>query len=68
MIHVICQWLCVINLVASMLLLLYRDVNGSPAKEPLGFSGIVTTLIVVAMIAAMQWGAGLFSTLPIGNP
>jgi hypothetical protein len=68
MIQVICQWLCVINILFSMLLLLYRDVNGSPAKEPLGFEGIVSTLIAVAMLTAMQWGAGAFSNLLGGHP
>lgn len=68
MIQVICQWLCVLNLLSSFLLLAYRDVNGREAQKPSGFPGIVTTLIAVVLIAAIQWGAGSFSVLPGGHP
>lgn len=67
MIHVICQWLLVVTVVASLLRMLYVDMHGSPAKPPAGFAGVVSTLIAVGIAVLLYWGAGAFSLLPAGN-
>lgn len=68
MIHVICQWLLVGELVGSLLLIIYRDINGMPAQEPSGFAGVVMSLIFTGLIALVFWGAGAFSLLPWSPP
>jgi len=59
----IAQWILVALLVANLLLGLYRDINGRPAKEPEGFSGVVGTLIAVALTVILYWYAGAFSLI-----
>ncbi len=56
----VCQGLIVINLLAGVLLTLYRDVNGRKAEDPAGFRGVVVTLIVFVLMAAVYLGAGVF--------
>jgi len=44
-------------------MLVVRDFEGRPAKEPTGVTGFVGTLISVSLVAAIYYGAGIFSNL-----
>jgi len=49
--------ICVINFFG----LLYTDFHGRKTKEPGGFAGAISTVIVSLAMAALFWGAGAFS-------
>ena len=40
---------------------IYRDINGRPAREPEGFSGVVTTILATAFALALYYFAGALS-------
>lgn len=42
---------------------LYHDVNGRTAKEPEGFSGVVSTIVASSILAAIYYYAGAFSKI-----
>ena len=50
-------------LITATLINLYRDINGRPAKEPVGFSGVVSTLISTIISVLIYYFAGAFSTI-----
>lgn len=56
-----CKIIILSSLLAGFVMTLYRDCNGSKAKEPQGFAGVIGTVIVYAIMAAVYYGAGLFS-------
>jgi hypothetical protein len=58
-----CQILLAINVLVSLLALLWTDFHGRPAKEPAGFVGAVATLIVIAGMVLVYWKAGALSLL-----
>jgi len=58
-----CQWLVIINLVINGLMNVKRDIEGRPAIAPKGFDGVIGTLIAVAIVAAVFYGAGAFDSL-----
>lgn len=58
-----CQALILISLIANLLSMIYYDINGRPAKESLGFKGVVITLVVIAFSFLVYWKAGAFSML-----
>ena len=57
------QILIALWMVITLLVCLHHDFNGRSAREPGGFSGAVTTLIIVALMVAILYKAGAFSTL-----
>jgi len=58
-----CQVTLMVLLGVSALQLLYRDVNGRKAAPPQGFSGVVVTLLLTALVALIYYKAGAFSEI-----
>lgn len=58
-----CQIILTALLTVGFFATLHRDVNGRKSLEPSGFSGIVATIVVNALVILMFWKAGLFSEL-----
>lgn len=56
------QIVVVLFQLASILSLMYYDVNGRQAKAASGFIGIVVTLVVSALATCLYSAAGLYST------
>jgi hypothetical protein len=61
--QVICQWLVLAMICVNLLTMLYVECQGRPARKPAGFSGVLGSLIVTAIVVWMYWMAGLFSRL-----
>lgn len=57
------QWAIVFLLVTNFLAMIHRDIEGRPAKEPQGFSGVMASFVAFAILVGLFWGAGLFSAL-----
>ena len=55
------QWLIVANQIASTLVMIHYDYQGRPARKPLGFPGVVGTLLVNAGVMWVFYKAGLFA-------
>jgi len=51
----------IIFLVLDLLRLIKYDIDGRPAKKPLGFSGVITSFIATAVVAILWWFAGIFT-------
>jgi hypothetical protein len=45
----------------GLLINLYWDVEGRPAKAPAGFGGVLSTLIVYVGLAFLYYYAGIFN-------
>jgi hypothetical protein len=63
MMETVCQWLVIFNLALCGLIALKRDIEGRPAIAPKGFDGAMGTLVSVAIIAGIYYGAGAFDSL-----
>lgn len=61
--QLICQWLIAFNMLFTLFALIKIDIEGRPAKTPLGFVGIVGSFIAVAILVAVYYFAGSFSRL-----
>lgn len=61
--QIFCQILLAINLVMTLLALLWGDFHGRREREPAGFVGAVASLILFALLAAVYWKAGALSLL-----
>jgi hypothetical protein len=55
-----CQIVLTALMAASVLIMIYRDINGAPAKSPEGFAGVVGTIVTYAGTMALWWGSGAF--------
>ena len=62
-----CQIIIVALFVLGIFYQLHRDINGRKEQKPLGFSGVVVTLIVQTLLCLLYWKAGAFSTLLPSN-
>jgi len=49
--------------VASLFTSLHSDFHGRKAKEPAGFLGAVSSLVLFALVWLLYWKAGAFSEL-----
>lgn len=58
-----CQIAIMVLLVVQILRGFWTDVHGIKAREPFGFSGIITTILTGAALVLLYWKAGAFSTL-----
>jgi hypothetical protein len=63
MIQVFCQWALLIMAGMAFLDMLKKDIEGTPAKEPKGFEGVITSIIAVAINLALLYGAGALDSL-----
>lgn len=59
----ICQWLLIASTLASLLLNLKWDVEGRASKAPGGFTGVIGTVIAIALIFWVNLKAGSFSLI-----
>jgi len=57
-----CQIVLLVFIVLGFIKMLYIDCNGSPERKPTGFKGVISSIVSIALILAMYYGAGLFST------
>ncbi|MCE9605081.1 MAG: hypothetical protein K8U03_09300 [Planctomycetia bacterium] len=58
-----CQILSVLILIAMFFVTVDSDFQGRPGKSPAGFTGFISTMIVMGTFAAIWYGAGTFSLL-----
>lgn len=63
MIVTICQWLLVVMLVGTFFTCLRSDFYGRDAKAPGGFTGAVSTILVMMLLTLIYWQAGAFSQI-----
>jgi hypothetical protein len=63
-----CQCLLLAVVVMGFFRIVYQDFNGRPAKEPAGFNGFIGTVVAVALVGALYYGAGAFSLIFGGSP
>ena len=52
-----------IMLVIGTLRKLWQDVHGVKKRDPLGFTGVVMTVLTSALLAWAYWKSGAFSEL-----
>ena len=58
-----CQIVIALLWVAALLIGVHKDIHGVKARPPNGFSGVVISLVVSALMAYVYWKAGAFSEL-----
>ena len=63
MTQLVCQWLLLALLVVNFVVFVYRDFEGCKAKEPLGFAGFITSLLIACMAFCLFYFAGAFSCI-----
>ncbi|MEM8738642.1 MAG: hypothetical protein AAGG38_09220 [Planctomycetota bacterium] len=59
----ICQLTILCLQIAAFLMMLYHDCNGRPAREPGGFSAVLTSIIVWPTIVCLYYFAGTYSQI-----
>jgi hypothetical protein len=57
----VCQWFMVLSLVFSLFSMIKRDIEGTPARPPKGFEGVVCTIVGITITAFIYYFAGSFS-------
>ena len=57
------QYTILLLLILGFFILVYRDINGRPAKEPEGFAGVCGSIAVLILHLWLYNKAGLFSTI-----
>lgn len=58
-----CQIILIVNAVVTLLGYIYHDINGRTAIEPLGFKGVLGSLLAFVVNIALLYGAGALSSL-----
>jgi hypothetical protein len=56
------QWTLVVLIVLNFLSAIHQSYNGRPALKPLGFTGVVGSILGISFRVWIFWEAGLFMT------
>jgi hypothetical protein len=65
-IQYVCQLALTAAFVCGALESMRGDVEGRPARDPLGFEGLVKSILGITVLFMLLYGAGGLSTMPFG--
>lgn len=58
-----CQWLLLLLFFSGMFQTMYVDIEGRPERKPMGFPGVVITVLMHAVFFFVYLHAGTFSLI-----